>query len=141
MNTKTKTCIVRFVGGPSDGLVLSDSRFSPQDKVQMPAGPALVQCGHQLCRELVGHWSTAYSLTSRGRAVEHGQRTMYLRYDFVGYELLEMPTERASAQQDGPRRVAVRTWFSKLGRKFVDWMLEPVNHPLMVPVEQVKPMQ
>jgi hypothetical protein len=106
----------------------------------MPATPAFVRCGQHSCCELVGYWSTAYLLTSRERGMEDGQPTTWLRYDFLGYELLKTQAERASAQQDTPRRgAAVRTWVSSLRRKFVDWMLEPIDHPLKVPVEHVKP--
>jgi hypothetical protein len=112
MNTKTKSCVVRFVGGPSDGLVLSDPRFRPQDRLQMPTTPAFVRCGQHSCCELVGYWSMAYLLTSRERGVEHGRPTTCLRYDFLGYELMKAQPKRAPAQQDRPRRVAaVRTWF------------------------------
>ena len=54
---------VKFVGGPSDGLVLSDPHFSVRDKLQMPARPAFVQHGNSRSNELVGYWSTAYLLT------------------------------------------------------------------------------
>ena len=63
MNASLST--VRFVGGPSDGLVLSDPHFNIRDKLQMPASPAAVRCGQTSCYELVGYWSTAYRLTSQ----------------------------------------------------------------------------
>ncbi len=135
MNTKTSPCIVKFVGGPSDGLVLSDSHFEAQDKLRLPATPEFVRCGQHSCRERVGHWSATYSLTSRERTVEGGQPTACLRYDFVGYELLKTQAECASEQQDSPQRmVAVRSWFANLRRKFVDWMLEPTDYPLKLPL-------
>ena len=137
MKTKTVTCRVRFVGGPSDGLVLSDPDFKIRTKLQMPAAPAFVQCGQHSCRELVGYWFTTYQLRGRQRVIEAGRLTTCLRYDFVGYEPLENQVERDSSRRRAPERwVGLRNWFSQLRRKVANWMLEPIDHPLRAPAEQ-----
>jgi hypothetical protein len=118
-------------------LVLSEPHFEPQDKLRMPAGPAFVRRGQGRCNELVGYWSTAYLLRSRRRTMEAGRPTTCLRYHFLGYELLETQAERDSARRGSPVRLLnPRAWFSRLRRKFVDWMLEPIDHPLKVGSEE-----
>jgi hypothetical protein len=133
----TSLCRIEFVGGPSDGLVLSDPHFTARHKLQMPAAPAFVPHGRRLCCRPSSYWSTAYRLTSRERAIESGRPTTCLRYDFTGYELFETQAKRERGHKRRPRRMAaVRTWFSNLRRKFVDFMLEPIDHPLKVQPEQ-----
>jgi hypothetical protein len=141
MSTKTKTCIVRFIGGPSDGLVLSDSHFNAQDKVQMPATPAFVRSGQHSCCELAG-WSTAYRLTCRHRSIEAGRATTRLRYNFLGYELVKAQVEHEVGRQRERRRlVGLRNWFSRVSLRLARWMLEPLDHPLKVPHEVTAPRQ
>jgi hypothetical protein len=138
MNTSLYT--VEFVGGPSDGLVLSDPHFDVRDKLQMPAVPACFRSGQVRCHELAGHWSTAYLLTSKHRAMVDNQMTSYLTYDFLGYELLETKTERES--QSAPHwLIRVRNRLSQARRAFAKWMLAPVDHPLKVWNEPAKPRQ
>lgn len=129
MNSSLYT--IQFVGGPSDGLVLSDPHFDVRDKVQMPARPAYVRAGHTRCHELVGYWSTAYLLTSQHHTIEDGQTTTCLTYGFLGYELLETKTERESLRQCAPHWLSgMRDCFSRARRAFAKWMLEPIDHPL-----------
>jgi hypothetical protein len=136
MSTKTSPCIVQFAGGPSDGLVLSEPHFETRDKLQMPAAPAFVRCGQQSCFELVGYWSTAYRLTGQHQAIEAGRPTTCLRYDFLGYELLTRAEHESARRGSLPRPLGLRAWFSRLRRKFVDWMLEPIEYPLKVSNEE-----
>jgi hypothetical protein len=135
MNTSLYT--VQFIGGPSDGLLLREPHFNVQDKLQMPAGPAVVRCGQIHCYELVGYWSAAYLLTSNLRTIEDCHRTICLRYDFLGYELLPTESERESPRQCAPRwLIGLGNWFSQVPGRFARWMLEPIDHPLKVPSEQ-----
>lgn len=138
MNTSLYT--VEFVGGPSDGLVLSDPHFDVRDKLQMPAVPACLRSGNARGHELVGYWSTAYLLTSKHRTIVDGQLTTYLTYDFLGYELLETKTERES--QSAPHWLnRMRNCLSQARRAFAQWMLAPIDHPLKVCNEPAKPRQ
>src|SRR5436190_18744111 len=124
-------CTVKFVGGPSDGLVLRVPHFDGRDKLQLPASPAFVQCGQTDCNELVGYWSTVYLLTSRQWITEEGQPTTCLRYDFLGYELSGAQAERESVRHRTPRRlIGPRNWFSQAARRFAKWLLEPIDYPL-----------
>ncbi|MGD9721390.1 MAG: hypothetical protein AB7O59_09285 [Pirellulales bacterium] len=60
-----------------------------------------------------------------------GQPTTCLRYDFLGYGLLEGQVERKLARQRALHRwVRPRNWISNLNRKLTDWMLEPIDYPL-----------
>jgi hypothetical protein len=128
---------VKFVGGPSDGLVLRDPHFDVRDKLQMPVAPAYVRSDKTHCYELVGYWSTAYLLTSKHRTIEGGQMTTYLSYDFLGYELLRTRTEWESQRQCTPHwLIGMRDWFSQARGAFVKWMLEPIDHPLKVSDER-----
>jgi hypothetical protein len=137
MNTKKSPYIVQLVGGPSDGLVLSDPDFTAQGKLWMGGTPALVRRGGQSCRELVGYWSPVYRLTSRERGVAGDQPTTRLRYDFLGYELLDTKSAREPVRHRTPRpHAGLRIRLSQLGRRFASWLLEPIDHPLRVPVEQ-----
>jgi hypothetical protein len=123
---------VRLVGGPVDGLVLSDLPFNVRNKLQMPSSPAAVRCRQTDCYELAEYWST-YVLTSTHRTTQDGHLIAYLRYDFLGYELLETQAER-----DSPRQCALRwfiglgTWLAQVPRGLAKWMLEPIDYPLKV---------
>jgi hypothetical protein len=129
---------IHFVGGPSDGLVLSDPHFSAQDKLQMAAGPAFVQCGQGHCYELVGDWSTSYLLTSARHTLENGQRITCLRYEFSGYELLEMHAERAGSRHAGPCWFTnLGNWFTQIPGRLAKWMLAPIEHPLQVATQEI----
>jgi hypothetical protein len=124
---------VRFVGGPSDGLVLSDPHFNVQDELQMPASPAVVRCGQTRCYELVGHWSTAYRLTSSHCTIEDCHPTTCLRYDFIGYELLKTQSARELSRYVAPGWLTnLGTWFSQVPGRFARWMVEPIDYPLKV---------
>jgi hypothetical protein len=128
---------VHFIGGPSDGLVLSDPHFNVRNKLQMPSSPAVVRCGRTHCYEFVGYWSSAYLLTSNHCTIEDGHPTTCLRYDFLGYELLPTQAERESPRQVAPRwLIGLGNWFSRVPGRFAKWMLEPIDHPLKVPGEQ-----
>jgi hypothetical protein len=138
MNTSLYT--VEFFGGPSDGLVLTDPHFNVRNKLLLPAVPACLRSGQNHCHELAGHWSTAYLLTSRHRALVDDHMTIYLTYDFLGYELLETKTGRES--QTAPH------WLSRLRHRLLQarhalarWMLAPIDHPLKMCHEPAKPRQ
>jgi len=129
----TSACQVEFVGGPSDGLVLNGPHFKAQDKLQIPAIPALVRRGQTDSRELVGHWSAAYLLASAHRIVEDRHSTICLRYDFLGYEPLQTQSEREPLSQQAPRwLVGLSNWFAQIPSRFASWMLKPIDYPLRV---------
>ena len=110
-------------------MILSDPHFNARDKLQMPASPATVRSGQTHCYELVGYWSSAYLLTSRHHAIEDGHPTTCLRYDFLGYELLETHAEREPQRPFSPRwLIGLGNWFSQLPRRFVKWMAEPIDY-------------
>jgi hypothetical protein len=133
----TSLCTVQFVGGPSDGLVLYDPDFKVRDKLELPARPAFEILGETRWCELVGHWSTAYMLTARQRTLEDGYPTTHLRYDFRGYELAEAQAARNPYHEGAALwTIALRSRVSEYGRRFVRWILEPVDFPLKVPHER-----
>ena len=102
----------------------------------MPASPAAVRCGQTSCYELVGYWSTAYRLTSQRRTLEDGHSTTALRYEFLGYELLETRAEGESLRQNARWLVGLRNWFSMLPRRFAKWMVDPIDYPLKLRIDE-----
>ncbi len=136
MITKKSPCLVKFTGGPSDGLIVRDSHAVAHEKLRLPVTPVFVRW--HSCRELVGYWSAVYLLTSRERVIDAGQPKASLHYTFLGYELVESQAERDSARQSY-RFPSVRNWARNLRRKFVRWLLEPIDYPLKTAVEQPTP--
>jgi hypothetical protein len=134
MNTTTSPCIVQFVGGPCDGLVLTDLHFEQRDTVRMPGRPANGECS-QSDAEFVGSGTTAYELTIEHRTIDAGQPTKCLRYDFRGYEGGARSIEGAACRRPGSQRLlGLRNRCSRLSRRFADWMLEPIDYPLKMPM-------
>jgi hypothetical protein len=129
-----RTFKIRYVGGPLDGLVVTDSCLRVETTRRMPPNPAVVRCTGTRCFELVGFWCTVYRLTSQKATFENGHTPITLRYDFVGYELLKTSRQRDGRPVAGSRRLtAVREWLRSIPGKLAKWMLEPVDHPLQLP--------
>ena len=130
--TDTAPCQVEFVGGPSDGLVLSDPHFRPRGKLQMPAMPAIAPRGHNEWWEL-GHWFTTYQLASRRFSLDEGHPATCLRYDFLGYEPVRTQIGRASrTRRAQPWLTGMGSWLAHIRHRISKWMLEPLDYPLRV---------
>jgi hypothetical protein len=135
MNTTTSPCIVQFVGGPCDGLVLTDLHFERRDTVRMPGRPANGECSRHSRPEFVGPGITEYKLTIEHRTIDAGQPTKCLRYDYLGYEGSARLIAGAAGGRPGPQRLlGLRKRCSRLSRRLADWMLEPIDYPLKMPV-------
>jgi hypothetical protein len=123
--------VTHFVGGPSDGLVLRDPHFIVRNKVEFPAGPAIVRRDPTRCYELIGNWSATYLLCSRRNGGERGCSTTELRYRFVGYEPIGTHATSAGERRAAPSRArALGHWFRNLPTRLAKWLLEPIDHPL-----------
>jgi hypothetical protein len=129
--------VIQFVGGPSDGLVLSDPHFIVRNKVELPAGPAIVRRDPTRCYELIGNWTAAYLFCGSQRNCECGCPTTELRYRFVGYELIGSHSASDIGRHAAPSRAqALGHWFGNLPARLAKWLLEPIDHPLKTCTEE-----
>jgi hypothetical protein len=121
---------VRFVGGPSDGLVIqaTSSSFKPKKKLSLSESPIFVRHNHSSCYEFLGHRSSAYQMTSKHYREDGGFPTMHLRYDFLAFEYL------GHQVANGHSAISRRRWLTVLSQsasrhwsKLVKWMLTPVD--------------
>jgi hypothetical protein len=122
---------VRFIGGPFDGLDFTRSDFPIRETLRMPVSSDRVRRIDTVGEERAGYTCTAYRLASSRAIVTDGRPTIELRYDFVGFEVLEAVSD--SSQSASPHWLsAILQWTRSIPRKFGDWMLEPIDYPLKV---------
>jgi len=124
---------VRFIGGPFDGLVVASSDFAVRETLQMPTSSVRLRRFDTIGDELAGHTCTAYRLASARATTTDGRPTVELRYDFVGFEIVEACVAGDGPPSASPRwLLAVLQWSRGIPRKLGDWMLEPIDYPLKV---------
>jgi hypothetical protein len=100
---------IRFVGGPSDGVVVVATSFPFGEKLWMPAGPVSVRAG---CKNsyllVVRPYRSVYRMNCRHHTVEDGCTTIWCDYDFSGFEFLDAPIPSK------PVLRSKRCWLGKL---------------------------
>jgi hypothetical protein len=129
---------VEFVGGPLDGLVLSDSEFRAHHELKMPT-LAKEQNHESAPDDIRRDWLTAYRFTGEPAATENDSSSPRVPYVFLGHDRAAGEIERQAARpRPSPRVISIRRWLCKLGHRVRDWMLEPVDYPLkvLVPIDR-----
>jgi hypothetical protein len=122
---------LRFHGGPFDGVAETPAEFVPTNKLQMPATPRLAEMNAACQGSLVEPWCAAYRLVRKDHDLEDNLPAVTLRYEFLAYEMVEMPHE--SGQSNAlPRQFCA--WIARklapFARRFRRWLTAPVEYPL-----------
>ena len=86
----------RFVGGPSDGVVVVASSFQFGEKLWMPASPP---AHREDCNDAVQsadrHYRSVYRMAYKHHALEDSCPTVRCDYVFSGFECLETMLQRS----------------------------------------------
>jgi hypothetical protein len=97
---------VRFIGGPSDGVVVAVTSFPFGDRLRMPASPVTIESGTNRCYLPPGQCLANYNVRCKRHSVEDGCPIMCYEYEFAGFESLKT----ASPRMPEPHRR--RRWLS-----------------------------
>lgn len=114
----TRLFAVQFVGGPSDGAVLTGT----PGQALVPAGEEVVHRGLMPGEAPWGGWTAAYRLKCE---ISSGQAAHWLRYDFAGYE-------RPQWSSKGARWAQLGRWRAMAARRIARWLREPIDFPFNV---------
>jgi hypothetical protein len=89
---------VHFLGGPSDGAVVSATTFPFGNKLWMPASAAVAEAASDARPLPPGHYRSVYCLHATHHLLESGQPTILHEFHFAGLEILQhAPWETSSA--------------------------------------------
>lgn len=125
---------IRFIGGPSDGVVVVATSFPFGDKLWMPATPVAVAAETNCCYMPPTRCVAAYKVSCKRHTVENGYPAVLYEFEFVGFE----PRTRAIASNFRPHSmsrwlgrftIVISRWRAGL----VKWLLAPITYPLRVP--------
>jgi len=111
---------LRFHGGPFDGVAQTSVEFTPTNKLQLPSTPRLAESDAACQGRLVEPWCAAYRLVHKDHDLEDGRPAITLRYQFLAYEMVEMPHESTRAGS------LLKRLLVGLGR----WLMTPIEYPL-----------
>lgn len=122
---------LRFHGGPFDGVEETPSDFIATNKLQMPATPRLAEMTAACQHGVVEPWCAAYRLVREDHDLEGDRPFITLRYEFLAYEMVEMPQERGLS---GSLPGQLSAWFGRklapFAQRLMHWLTAPVEYPL-----------
>jgi hypothetical protein len=125
---------IRFIGGPSDGVVVVATSFPFGDKLWMPASPIEIETGTNSCYLPTAHCSAAYNVSCKRHVLENGCPSVLYEFKFAGFE----PYSKLATSKSRPH--SMPRWVSRLAMLIshwrvglAKWMVAPVDHPLKLP--------
>jgi hypothetical protein len=122
---------LRFHGGPFDGVAETPAEFVPTNKLQMPATPRLAERNAACQGSLVEPWCAAYRLVRKDHDLAEGRPVITLRYEFLAYEMVEMPHERGlPVSLAGQFSAWLGGKIAPIARGLMRWLTAPVEYPL-----------
>jgi hypothetical protein len=125
---------IRFIGGPSDGVVVVATSFPFGDKLWMPASPVAIEPDTNCCYMPPGRCSAAYNVSCKRHTVENGCPSVLYEFKFAGFEPCKAPSAPKSRSNSMSRWLSpLATLISRWRVGLAKWMVAPVNHPLKLP--------
>jgi hypothetical protein len=125
---------IRFVDGPSDGVVVVATSFPFGDKLWMPTSPVEVEPGTNCCYMPPTRCRAAYKVSCKRHTLENGCPSVLYEFKFAGFEPWITPIAPKSLPHSMSRwlsrfAILISRWRVGLAR----WLVAPVNHPLKLP--------
>jgi hypothetical protein len=115
---------IRFVGGPSDGVVVAATTFPFGESFWMPASAITIDPTGNRCYMSSGHLRALYCLSYTHHTVEDGNPTIHHEFRFAGFESLKTEVETK------PIVGTERHWLSRIVRHIVRWRTRDRWSPL-----------
>ena len=124
-------CQVEFLGGPSDGAVVTLDDHSCPRTICLPARPISISPEGEPCCLTLDDARSVYRLNRKAHTASNGGATLHYEYVFAGFK-----TSRDQARNTDPTRAMIgplaplAAALRRCRNKAVRWMLAPVDHPL-----------
>ena len=119
---------VEFLGGPSDGAVVTLGDLSCQRTICLPMRPISISPEGEPDHLTLDDARSVYRLSRKALTTSNGGTTLHYEYVFAGFK-----TSRDQARKTDPPRAMIgplAVFLRRYRNRAVRWMLAPVDHPL-----------